>query len=193
MAEPLTANQSFLQGKWGPLPVWAWGAIGLVAAYMYNKYKANQAAQQAQTQNQNQSASSETQAVAPEFVIENNMPAEAEGPEAPTSAGPPVPPSTPVKVPIGHPPIPGGPPIAVHPKPPTGHPKTKAPIEYRVPAGSGQSFSSIAKKFGYKAGGEALYQYNITSSPHSAAAKQEMKSRGPNKLFGNELIYIPQS
>jgi hypothetical protein len=74
-------------------------------------------------------------------------------------------------------------------KPPTSAPKAKPPREHRVI--SGETFTSIAAHYGYKPGGIALYNYQLNGSPHSAAAKAEIKQRGPNKLVVNELVYIP--
>lgn len=204
MADVATANESFLQAKWGPLPVWAWGGIGLVVAYVVMRYRSSKAPTPATDTSTatTSSAQAEGQAVAPQFIIEENQAPSyntqtvtgVQGTPGPPGPAGPMGPSAPVVTPVAttanppvtHPPV-TTPPSKVSP------PKAKPPIEYRVPSGSGESFSSIAKKFGYKAGGEALYQYNITSSPHSAAAKNTMKARGPNLIYGNELIYIPQS
>lgn len=204
MAEVATTNESFLAAKWGPLPVWAWAALGLVIAYVFNKYRASkQPAPATDTSTATtSSAQAEGQAVAPQFIIEENQAPEynvqtvttggnpGERAHAPTPT-PPPPVSAPVTPTAPNPPV-TSPPVSKQPSK-TTPPKAKPPIEYRVPAGSGESFTSIAKKFGYKAGGQALYQYNITSSPHSAAAKNTMKARGPNLLYGNELVYIPQN
>jgi hypothetical protein len=206
MAEVETANVSFLQGKWGPLPVWAWGTLGLVIAYLVSKYRTSKSSSKDAGQDTSTAttptAQAEGQAVAPQFIIEENEAPEynvqtvttgghpGEQAHAPTPVqAPPV--SAPVPTPAPNPPV-SHPPVSTPPSKATP-PKAKPPIEYRVPAGSGESFSSIAKKFGYRAGGQALYTYNITSSPHSAAAKNTMKARGPNLIYGNELIYIPQS
>jgi LysM repeat protein len=68
------------------------------------------------------------------------------------------------------------------PKTPTAHKVTK-----------GETFSGIASKYGYKAGGHALWVYNYTSSPHTAAAKATIKKRGPDLLEVGETVYIPRS
>lgn len=205
MADVEVANRSFLEGKWGPLPVWLWGAIGLVIAYLINKYRSSQAdkaaAKQPPATQTADLAAPETQAVAPQFIIEENQApsyntqtvtgvAGPAGPAGPVGPAGPAAPSVPVNVPAPPAKVPA-PPISTPPSK-TTPPKAKPPIEYRVPQDSGESFSSIAKKFGYKAGGQALYQYQITSSPHSATAKREIQARGPNLLYGNELVYIPQ-
>lgn len=57
----------------------------------------------------------------------------------------------------------------------------------------GESYSSIAAQYHYKAGGHALWVYNYTDSPHSASAKAEIKKRGPDKLFHGSTVYIPRS
>lgn len=56
----------------------------------------------------------------------------------------------------------------------------------------GESFSSIAKEEGYKGGGEALWKYNYTSSPHTAAAKKKIKERGKDLVVHGETIYVPK-
>jgi len=56
----------------------------------------------------------------------------------------------------------------------------------------GESYSSIAAQYHYKAGGHALWVYNYTDSPHSASAKAEIKKRGPDKLFHGSTVYVPR-
>lgn len=71
-------------------------------------------------------------------------------------------------------------------------PAPKTPIAHKVTK-DGESYSSIAKAEGYKGTGTALYQYNITSSPHSAAAKAKLKKQGPNLLLHGQTVYVPRS
>jgi LysM repeat protein len=68
------------------------------------------------------------------------------------------------------------------PKTPTAHKVTK-----------GETYSGIASKYGYKQGGHALWVYNYTSSPHTAAAKALIKKRGPDLLEVGGTVYIPRS
>jgi LysM repeat protein len=77
-------------------------------------------------------------------------------------------------------------------KPTTPKPADKTPTKHTVTK-DGESYSSIAKQYGYKPGGTALWKYNYTSSPHSAAAKAEIKKRGPNLLFHGSTVYIPKA
>lgn len=70
-------------------------------------------------------------------------------------------------------------------------PKPTAPIKHTVT--DGESYSSIAKKEHYSGSGTALYQYNITSSPHSQAAKAKLKKQGPNLLLHGQTVYVPRS
>lgn len=67
-----------------------------------------------------------------------------------------------------------------------------APIAHVVTK-DGESFSSIAAQYHYKPGGRALWVYNYTSSPHTAAAKAEIKKRGPNLIYHGETVYVPRS
>lgn len=56
----------------------------------------------------------------------------------------------------------------------------------------GDTFSGIASAHHYSRGGHALWVYNYTSSPHTAAAKATIKKRGPNLLEVGETVYIPK-
>lgn len=73
-----------------------------------------------------------------------------------------------------------------------GKPADKAPYKHTV-THDGESYSSIAAQYHYRQGGHALWVYNYTDSPHSAAAKAEIKKRGPDKLFHGSTVYIPRS
>jgi hypothetical protein len=74
------------------------------------------------------------------------------------------------------------------PTKPTG---STAPYQHTVTR-DGESYSSIASQYHYSKGGHALWVYNYTDSPHSAAAKAEIKKRGPDKLFHGSTVYIPR-
>lgn len=69
---------------------------------------------------------------------------------------------------------------------------SKTPYKHTV-THDGESYSSIAKQYHYTKGGHALWVYNYTDSPHTAAAKKEIKQRGPDKLFHGSTVYIPRS
>lgn len=71
-------------------------------------------------------------------------------------------------------------------------PTDKAPYKHTV-THDGESYSSIAAQYHYKQGGHALWVYQYTDSPHTAAAKAEIKKRGPDKLFHGSTVYIPRS
>lgn len=78
-------------------------------------------------------------------------------------------------------------------KPPSGgKPKPAAPYAHVV-THDGESYSSIAAQYHYKAGGHALWVYNYTSSPHSAEAKAKLKRQGANLLYHGQTVYIPRS
>jgi hypothetical protein len=85
---------------------------------------------------------------------------------------------------------------------PTPTPHKPAPSKPGKPEGApyrhtvtkdGESYSSIASQYHYKAGGHALWVYNYTDSPASAAAKAEIKKRGANLLYHGSTVYIPRS
>lgn len=71
-------------------------------------------------------------------------------------------------------------------------PASKAPYKHVV-THDGESFSSIASQYHYSKGGHALWVYNYTDSPHTAAAKAEIKKRGPDLIVHGETVYIPRS
>jgi hypothetical protein len=71
-------------------------------------------------------------------------------------------------------------------------PESKAPYKHTVTK-DGESYSSIAKQYHYTKGGHALWVYNYTDSPHTAAAKKLIKERGPDLLYHGSTVYIPRS
>lgn len=73
----------------------------------------------------------------------------------------------------------------------SGGSKDKTPYKHTVTK-NGESYSSIAQQYHYKAGGHALWVYNYTSSPHTADAKKKIKARGPNLIVHGETVYIPR-
>lgn len=74
---------------------------------------------------------------------------------------------------------------------PPDKPADKTPYKHTV-THDGESYSSIAKQYHYAKGGHALWVYQYTDSPHTAAAKKEIKDRGPDKLFHGSTVYIPR-
>lgn len=181
-----------LQRKLGPMPVWVWALIGLAGAWLYAKWRSNQQAASAAQQTQvADTSSAESQQVAPQFVIENNLPPEANPGTAtpPSQAGsptpaPPVvaPPGKGTHPPIGHPPIPAGP-----PKPISG----KRPLVYRVQ--HGDTLDSIAASHGVKGGGGELFTFNTTPGNRPPATINTLRKRGPNLIYPGEEILIPQN
>lgn len=190
MAEVAQGEHSLLTSKWGPLPVWAWGAIGLVVAWLIAKWQSSRASKsdKSQADTADLADTSESEQVAPQFIIENNMPA---GVGAPTTPQAPVPPpsTTPVVTPPGTSP---GPPSLpwTHPKPkPKPKPPAKKPAkEYVVK--HGDTLSAIAKRYGTT--WQALWTYNTTAGNRPADTIKTLKSRGPNLLYAGEKILIPQ-
>lgn len=199
MADVQTAQGNLLTSKWGPLPVWGWSLIGLGVAWAYAKWKASKTKDQSSTDTATAAdtglGTDQTQAVAPQFVIENNLPSESSPVTAPTT--PPVtstPPGTgsqpPVVVPPNH-----GTPI---PAPtPTGKPAgvtatpikaKKTPVTYKVV--HGDTLSSIAAR--YHTTAAKLWAYNTTAGNRPAATIATLKKRGPNLLYAGETILIPQ-
>ncbi|NUP38964.1 MAG: LysM peptidoglycan-binding domain-containing protein [Streptomyces sp.] len=194
MADVQAGEHSLITSKWGPLPVWAWSLIGLALAWLYAKYRSGQQAKQAQQQQDSTGSGTDAQSqdVAPQFIIENNMP----GVGAPTTPSAPVtaptPPSTPT--PPGKTP---NPPTTGKPKPPPKKkpPTPKEPTQYKVK--HGDTLSSIAArhknpKTGKPYTWQQLWEYNTTPGNRPASTIATLKKRGPNLLYANETILIPQ-
>ena len=78
------------------------------------------------------------------------------------------------------------------PTKPAPKPSDKTPTAHKVTK-DGESYSSIAKQYGYKPGGVALWKYNYTSSPHSAEAKAKLKKQGANLLLHGQTVYVPKA
>jgi LysM repeat protein len=176
----------------GKVPVWVAALGGLILAWLYAKWRSNKAAA-ADTAAKADTASAtdaQSEQVAPQFIIENNMPA---GVGAPTT------PSEPVTVPPAPPPVttpPGttpNPPVITPTKPvtpgkPAPKPAKKPPVKYIVK--HGDTLSAIAKK--YKTTTAKLWTYNTTPGNRPAATIKTLKARGQNLLYAGETILIPQ-
>lgn len=191
MAEIADGEKNLLTTKWGPMPVWAWGGIALVLAWAYAKYRSSKSTTAATDTTADSTGtgddSSETDATAPQFIIENNMPGGG-APSAPVTT-PPV--TTPVVTPpttTPAPPTTTSPPKTTAPPKTTPKPKAKAPIQYKVKAGD--NLTTIAAK--YHTTVAALWKYNTTAGNRPAATIATLKSRGENTLFAGETILIPQ-
>ncbi|MEV8530081.1 LysM domain-containing protein [Streptomyces sp. NPDC052000] len=193
MAEVASAEGNFLTSKWGPVPVWVWAMAGLVIAWAFAKYrdlKSAAAAAQAPAAAPGATASSESQQVAPQFLIENNMPTDPISITAPvTVAGvpsAPVPPATPAPPVVTPPSTAPKPPVTS--KPPAPKPTPKPPLEYKVH--HGDTLSGIAAKYGTT--WQKLFTFNTTPGVRPASTIAELKKRGPSLLYANETILIPQ-
>ena len=169
--------------KLGPLPTWAWMGIGLGLALAWANFRKGKQAAAASTTTD--TTGDQTAGQTPPIIIQNYPGEGTPGPAGP--AGPAGP-----QGPTGSTGAPGGtttpPPVVTPPKPQTTT-KPKAPIAYKVKPGD--SLSKIAAK--YHTTWQALWNFNIgPSSPHSKQAIATLKQRGPNLLYSNETIYIPQ-
>jgi LysM repeat protein len=177
----------------GKVPVWVIALGLLVLAWLYAKWRSDKASSSDTGKADTADATgsdSESEQVAPQFIIENNMPASAGAPATP--------PSTPVTQPPVPPPVttlPGttpNPPVITPTKPTTPAkptaPAKKPPIKYVVK--HGDTLSAIAKK--YKTTAAALFTYNTTAGVRPAATIKTLKARGPNLLYAGETILIPQ-
>lgn len=180
------AKRNILLTKWGPMPVWLWAGIGLVIAWVFAKYRDTKA-KAADTgpdvaDTTSPGAYQEGQQVAPQFIIENNLPPSPGGsPQDPVKQAPPD--TTPVITP---PDTGTKPPVVV--KPPAKPPAKKPPIQYKVV--HNDTLSAIAKK--YHTTVAALWAFNTTPGNRPAATIATLKSRGQNLLYAGETILIPQ-
>lgn len=175
----------------GKVPVWVIMIGLLILAWLYAKWRSDKASSSSTSKADTADATgsdSESEQVAPQFIIENNMPA---GVGAPTT------PSAPVTVPPAPPPVttlPGttpNPPVITPTKPvtpPKTSPAKKAPVKYIVK--HGDTLSAIAKK--YKTTTAALWTYNTTPGNRPAATIKTLKARTPNLIYAGETILIPQ-
>lgn len=189
MAESVgSGERSLLTSKVGKVPVWVLALGGLVLAWLYAKWRDTKAAAAAANTEQVATATeAQGQDVAPQFIIENNMPAEAGAPAAPSAPVTPTSPP-PVVTPPGKSP---NPPTTTPPKkPPARKPpaKKKPPIVHRVK--HGETLSSIAKH--YHTTASALWKYNTTAGNRPAHTIATLKKRGPDLLYAGEEIDIPQ-
>lgn len=203
MADVGTTEGNLLTSKWGPAPVWVWMLGGLVIAWIFAKWRDMKNAQKA---NQTDAASNaggdyaaEGQNVAPQFIIENNMPQDqyptpgpAPAPSQPVITGPQPPAVTTLPGTISSPPIASKPTPTPSPVSKPSPPKTskKPPKQYKVVAGD--SLSKIAAKEGVKGGWETLWAFNTTPGNRPASTITTLKKRGPNKIYPGETILIPQ-
>lgn len=193
MAEPVSETQrSILTTKIaGRVPVWVIALAGLVLAWLYAKWRATkQAAADAAGNGKADTADatgadSESEQVAPQFIIMNNLPQGAGAPPTPSTPVTTVEPS-PVVTPPGTKP---NPPTTTPTKPPaTKPPAKKPPLKYVVK--HGDTLAAIAKR--YKTTAPKLFAYNTTSGVRPAATIKTLKERGPNLLYAGETILIPQ-
>lgn len=135
-AKPPAVPRSFVLQKTGPLPNWAWGAIGLVAAVAISSYRRNRAAATDPTAPSGSSVSAPLGNQTAPFVFVSdygplNVPVNVTVPQAPPGGGRDAPPG-----PAG----PAGPPGPVGP---VGPPVVTPPAVTPPPVAAGPSYTAV--------------------------------------------------
>lgn len=191
--------------KAGPMPVWAWGGIGLAVAWLYAKYKANKASSStaASTTGTTTSSAEPSTGAEPYYVIENNLPQTSTpitvntgtsappvttpvgtGPTPPTTQPPTLQGGNPPRGP--HPPVPVGTPTPVTPKPPT------APAAQKYTVQKGDTLWGIAQKFyGNGAQYTNIWTYNLNAATRKAAGLPPVQGNNPNLIYPGETFLVP--
>jgi len=172
------APTSFFQTRWGPLPVWAWGLLGIGAAIAYRAWQANKDAQATTGQTVTAPADTTPGPVYQEYLTVN----------------------TPVTVPPGQgrQEPPGGPAsgtdsgAAAPPRPPAPAPPTApAPAGRYITVAKwtasntawNSTISGIASHFGVKS------WQSIWNDPHNAALKSRRKD--PKLIQPGDKVWVP--
>lgn len=167
--------RGMLTRKVGPLPVWAWGGLGLGAALAVASWRrskggaGNEGAAAPGVDDGVLDALPET--LQPIYVDADQYtitlpevpPGGGRPPTSPAPETPPAPPTAPAKTP----------------------PKPRA--EYR--AKKGDTLEAIAKKYGLT--WQALFRYNTTPGVRPADTIQIIKNRGPKDIHVDSLWLIP--
>jgi nucleoid-associated protein YgaU len=193
---PATPSKDFLEQKAGPLPVWAWAAIGLVLAYLYSKYRTSKTASSTTGAATTSTPAGEPSSGSPYFVIEDSPTFTHSSPVPTSTTTPPTttPPGTTSTPPVSTSPPPppvatSPPPVATSPPPPTSSnpasPTTKA--TYTVVAGD--TLSKIAAKYGTT--WQAIWSYNLTPGVRPAATQAKLQAQGPNLIYAGQSFLIP--
>lgn len=182
----LLPDKSFLTGKLGPMPVWAWMGLGLGGALLIASYRKGKAAP-----------------AAPADQLPANVPPQwtlVEGdtivtvPSSPPGGGRPGPPQ-PVPIPIDRPPRPRPVPPPVHvPPPPVPIPSPRPPAGQRsdplVKWRNGNELSSLwalAQKY-YGAGQQWSRIWNAPQNAHL----REMAGNNPQNVQPGWRFWIPK-
>lgn len=164
-----------LKQKAGPLPVWGWASLGVVALALYlirKKKAASQATDQAAADQTNSNLGSAAE-LANMFEVAGLMPYQGGSVYVNTTSG--------------------------TPNPPTGNPPTtpKAGTDigtsrfYKVPKTT--DWDTLAKQLGVFGGsGQALYAYNLIPNKHTAATIKEFK-KTPHTVTAGNLVAVPLS
>ena len=199
-AAPAAGGGNVFTRKLGPAPLWVWMLAGLGAALAFSSVRKNKAAA---AQAATTSATGTTQASnqVPPIIVQNYPGYGVPGPQGPPgpagTPGAPGTPGTPAPGPFPPPPdVTGGIPTPVKPpagpQPPRPVPQPRPPrqpLEYRVKPGD--TLSGIAARYGTSA--DTLWKYNINpANGRPQSTINELIRRGPNLLYSNELILIPQ-
>lgn len=177
------------------LPMWGWATVaGGVVAVLWFLRRRNSSASDSDANQPSVTVPAPTDIIpVSQGLAENQfkqlldaikaLQGEESTPPPPDDNGPPT--ST-LPAPI-HQPVPT-PPRTPTPKPPAKDPT--AHFSYKV-TGDGESYSSIAKRYGHT--GSELYAFQLLKGVRPASTQATIRSRGPNLLYHGSTVMIPSS
>lgn len=177
-----------LKSKIGPMPVWVWALLGTIALalFLIKKKKSSSDTSQAAADQTNSDLGSAAE-LANMFNVAGLMPYQGGDVYINTTTTQNPPPTPGKPTPVTLPGSTSGHPVVNPPKGPV-NPSSSKP-QAIVTVQKNDTISSIAKRYGFT--WQEVYKYNTTPGVRTASAIKTLKSRGPNKIYSGEKLYIP--